>query len=346
MAEKMLEPWSTALGEFPLTGPPAEQLRALVRFAVLAPSSHNSQPWLFRILEQRLDLYADRTRALPVTDPEDRELLISCGSALHHLEVAARHFGFAGRVALLPDAGRPDLLASFELGDIRPAEERDHRLFQAAQTRRTTRFGFEHRSIPQELIAELVGLAAELGTRLDVVHSETARAALAELVTEGDRLQMASPAFRRELAAWLHPNRSRSRDGLPGYAVGLGALASLAAPLVVRTFDLGDGRAAQNRDLALHSPALAVLGTDSDEPGSWIETGRALSAVLLRAESEGVAASFLNQPVEVPELRQRLGQLLGHSGFPQIVLRMGYPPVRARGTPRRPVEEVLAFQAT
>lgn len=346
MAEKMLEPWSTALDEFPLTGPPSEQLRALVRFGVLAPSSHNSQPWLFRILDHRLDLYADRTRALPVSDPEDRELLIGCGSALHHIEVAAHHFGFAGQVLLLPDPGRPDLLASFELGDMRPAEERDHRLFQALRTRHTARFAFEHRSLPQELVAELAGLAAEYGIWLDVVHTESARVALAELVTEADRAQMASPAFRRELAAWLHPNRSRSRDGLPGYAIGLGALASLAAPLVVRTFDLGDGRAAENHDLALHSPLLAVLGTAADDPPGWIETGRALSAVLLRAEAEGVAASFLNQPVELPELRQRLVQLLGHSGFPQLVLRMGYPPVRARGTPRRPVEEILAFHAT
>ncbi len=346
MAEKMLEPWTIALGEFPLAGTPAEQLRALVRSAVLAPSSHNSQPWLFRILNHRLDLYADRTRALPVTDPEDRELLISCGCALHHLEVAARHFSYAGQVSLLPDRAWPDLVASFELGSLRQPDEEDHRLFAAMQTRHTARFSFEHRSVPERLVQELSGLAAGRGAWLDVVHRESARLALADLVTEGDHLQMDNPAFRRELAAWLHPNRTRSRDGMPGYAVGLGTLASFAAPLVVRTFDLGDGRAAQSRELALHSPLLLVLGTAADDPRSWLETGRALSLVLLRAEAEGVAASFLNQPVEVPGLRQRLMQLLGHSGFPQMVLRLGYPPVQARGTPRRPVEDVLAFQAT
>ncbi len=62
-------------------------LRSLLKYAVLAPSGHNTQPWLFRPTEKD-DLYliADRTRALPVVDPHDRELIISCGAALDHLD--------------------------------------------------------------------------------------------------------------------------------------------------------------------------------------------------------------------------------------------------------------------
>ncbi|WP_229440580.1 hypothetical protein [Massilia sp. BSC265] len=56
---------------------------------MLAPSSHNTQPWLFRMAESSIDLFADRTRALPVNDPDDRELTISCGCALMHLRIAA-----------------------------------------------------------------------------------------------------------------------------------------------------------------------------------------------------------------------------------------------------------------
>ena len=50
----------------------AELLRFFVNFAILAPSGHNTQPWLFKIREWSLDLLADRTRALPVVDPNNR----------------------------------------------------------------------------------------------------------------------------------------------------------------------------------------------------------------------------------------------------------------------------------
>ena len=92
-------------------GNTAAQLRQMVRHAVLAPSGYNSQPWLFRVLDDAVELLADRNRALPVTDPEGRELTISCGAALFHLRLAMRQFGMADKVILLPNSREPDLLA-------------------------------------------------------------------------------------------------------------------------------------------------------------------------------------------------------------------------------------------
>ena len=115
---------------------------------------------------------------------------------------------------------------------------------------------------------------------------------------------------------------------------------SAAGPLVVRTFDMGNGQAAKDRQLAEGSPVLAILGTEDDTPTDWLAAGQALAGVLLRAQAEGVAASFLNQPIEVPELRPQLRDAIGRSGFPQLLLRMGYGP-EVKPTPRRTVEEVL-----
>jgi hypothetical protein len=61
---------------------------------------------------------------------------------------------------------------------------------------------------------------------------------------------------------------------------------------------------------------------------------------LLRARAEGVWASFLNQPIEVPELRPRVREAVGEAGFPHLLLRMGYGQ-EVRPTPRRAIEEVL-----
>jgi nitroreductase len=76
-----LEPWNISADNFPTESFASDQLESLIGYAILAPSSHNSQPWLFRINAMDLELFADRRRALPVVDPQQRELTISCGAA-------------------------------------------------------------------------------------------------------------------------------------------------------------------------------------------------------------------------------------------------------------------------
>src|SRR5260370_31488477 len=80
--------------DFPATGTPAEQWCFLLNYALLAPSEYNTQPWMFRVQGNSVELSADYSRRLPVVDPEDRELLISCGASCYNLRLAARHFGF------------------------------------------------------------------------------------------------------------------------------------------------------------------------------------------------------------------------------------------------------------
>lgn len=340
MPDTLLEPYVEALDEFPITGTAAEKLRAAVRYAVLAPSSHNSQPWLFRLVGETLELRADRSRALPVVDPEDRELVISCGAALFHHALALRHFGSEPVVERLPDIRDVDLLARIRISGAHQRSAEDDALFRATFTRHTFRAPFEDRCLPERLGPTLEATAQASGAWLQVFLTEEARRAVADLIAEGDRLQMADKRFRRELAAWLRPNWSGRGDGMPGFALGMGDLRAIAGPLVVRTFDIGRGQAARDHDLASGSPMLALLGTAHDSPWDWLVAGEALAHVLLRAQVDGVAASFLNQPIEVEELRLRVLALTARPGFPQLLLRLGVGRP-SQGTPRRPLAEVL-----
>jgi iron-sulfur cluster repair protein YtfE (RIC family) len=324
--------------EFPLNGTPGEKLAWAVRFAVMAPSSHNSQPWLFRVAGETLELRADRTRGLPVVDPHDRELTISCGAALFFLRAALRHMGETASVDLIPDPGDPDLLARVRLAEPVKATQDERRLFWAMRTRRTNRRRYSKRLVPEDLLAELRRAAVEEGAWLDVIEGGV-REQLAKLVATADRRQSANPSFRRELASWVHPNREHASDGMPGSALGISNLVSNVGPLVLRTFDWGRGRAARDEQLALGSPVLAVLGTDGDDARDWLAAGQALGRVLLRATIDDLVSSFLNQPLEIDELRWEAAGLCG-GGAPQLVLRFGFAEEVAP-TPRRPVDEVL-----
>jgi nitroreductase len=321
-------------GSFPRGGTEAQIWEFLLRYAVRAPSGHNTQPWRFDIADGRLCLYADRSRALPVVDPEDRELVMSCGAALAHLTVALRHFGYAGDVTPFPDPADPDLLTTVGLGQAHTPRPGDHQLFRAIDKRHTHRADFETRPVHHQVLAQLERDAHRAGAALHAYTGDEAQSAIATLVGEGDRAQFSDAGFRHELAAWIRPNRTRRPDGMPGYAFGISDLASVLGPTMIATFDTGARQAKKDEQLALTAPALMVLSTAGDTPSDWLAAGQAVAVLLLRAAAHGLAASFLNQPIEVPALRVRLRDLLGGSDSPQLLLRIGYA-APDRATPRR-----------
>ncbi|MEZ5992701.1 MAG: nitroreductase [Planctomycetota bacterium] len=323
---------------FPADGTPAEKLRFLVHWAVLAPSSHNSQPWLFFMRDDHVAIHADRSRALPVVDPHDRELAISCGCALMYLRVAAAHFDVPVRIYRNTEEDS-DLLASVYYDEAAPAQNTLAGLFECLPKRVTNRFAYVEDSVSEEQLSHFAEICAAHRVIMRSYHDDFARHAIADRISRSDRKQMASKAYRRELASWLHHNRSRSLDGMPGFTQGMGEFMSLAAPIAVRTFDLGEGQAAKDLELAEHSPALCIFGTNKDHHSDWVRTGEALAQVLLVATQQGLTASFLNQPIEIDIMRTELAKHVGLR-FPQILIRVGKPTRESKHTPRRPAADV------
>src|SRR5216683_5000593 len=105
------ERWESSTG----SGRRERLLSRFVRQIGMQLIPHNTQPWLFKIEDDTIELYADRACALPVVDPDDRELTISCGAALLNLRIALRHFGYRDLVQALPEPDNPDLLARIHM---------------------------------------------------------------------------------------------------------------------------------------------------------------------------------------------------------------------------------------
>jgi len=335
------DPWAVDPAAFP-PGDSRARLRFLVTYATLAPSGHNTQPWRFVLRPDAvLELRADRTRSLPVADPADRALTIACGAALQNLHAAAEALGEGVEVARFPDPADPDLLARIHALGPRPPAITGPRMLRAITARRTSRFAYDPDPVPGLLRAEAIAAAARDGlARLAWLDDAALRHAVALLVSEGDRIQMADPAFRHELAAWMRARGGASRDGMSGAAFGQPDMLTFAAALVVRTFDIGAGTAAKDQALAAGSPVLAVLATEGDTPRDWLAAGEALQRVLLAVTAGGFTASFMNQPIEVPMLRPRLAAAAGVAGMPQILMRIGRGPKPVPAA-RRPVRQVL-----
>src|SRR5688572_30532645 len=99
-------------------------LRNAVAAAVMAPSSHNTQPWRFRISGTTLDVLGDPSRQLHVIDREGRQLVQSCGCAVYNARVSIRAMGYDDELTvMLADNSLPDHLASIHLGGVRVPSE-------------------------------------------------------------------------------------------------------------------------------------------------------------------------------------------------------------------------------
>ena len=333
--------WSIDASALSPDASPAEKLRFALHYAILAPSSHNTQPWRFIVDGDTLTLNADRLRALPVADPYDRELVISCGAALFNLRVALSRFGLAYAITLFPSSADPDVLASLRLVPNGHVDTSLSPLFDAITARVTTRLPFSEAPIAPEVREQLVQAVQAEGAEIVCVQAHEARMRLAQWIAEADRRQFDDPRFRRELAGWIHS--SRHDDGMPAYAEGISALLDFASPLVslaIRTFDIGGGVAAAHQALATGSPLIACIATAADDAPAWLAAGQALERLLLTGVTQGLTASYLNQPIEVETMRERLRAILNTDGAPQLLLRLGHGP-RIAHAPRRALADVL-----
>ncbi len=325
---------------FPARASLADRLRWLLRYAIMAPSTHNTQPWRFRVRAHGVvEVHGDAGRTLGVIDKQRRQLVMSVGAALYNLRVALARYGHVACVDPFPDQRQPDLIARVDLGATAAPSRLDHDLFDAIPRRRTNRQPFKPLPVAARIFDELARVAREEGATLTRLHPR-AKAPLAEVITLADRTQFADAAFRKELARWLVPSGSRRLDGIPFVKKEYGSSLPFG-PMMVRSFDIGGRVAASERQLATGSPVLVVLSTAGDTREDWLAAGQAMEAVLLRAVCFGLSASFLNQPLEIAAIRPRVAELAGDGGKPQLVLRMGYGPRVEKATPRRPLAEVL-----
>ncbi|PQD97826.1 NAD(P)H nitroreductase [Mycobacterium sp. EPG1] len=315
--------------------PDTETLRSALSLANRAPSVHNSQPWQWRLGPQRVHLYANRDLLLPHTDPEARDLMLSCGAALHHCVVALSALGWQPKVHRLPNPADPDHLASLELRPY-PAADLDVTLAAAIPRRRTDRRYYSAWPVPKGDIALMGARAARAGVALRRVDD---LAGLTRLVNEAAFRHRVDHGYLAELATWS--GRYAATAGVPAKNVPAGTAGAVPA----RAF--AGGVLHQTPDTAPDDDKAAVLalGTAGDDRMSWLRAGEATSVVLLTATALGLASCPVTEPLEVADTREAVRRdVFGADGYPQMLLRVGWAPLNADplpSTPRRDLAEVV-----
>lgn len=326
------DPWTINERDFPYSGDQEAQLRFLARYAMLAPSTRNTQPWAFAIEGPRISLLANRSRWLPVSDPDGRELMISIGCALENLLLAAEHFGFTTKVSLFPDPENRDYVAAVrcETGAA-PASMLTDELFLMIPERCTHHEEYDGVPVAPNILGLFHGVCNDEAVHLLVTADLGTRAKVDELMTRADAIEFANPAFREELGHCI----GRGNFGGPWLIAALGQLA-------VSYLNLGRSTARKDHEVLMSSPILGILCAQHDDPVTWVAVGRTYERLALLSAAHGLSIQPLSQLIQVPEVRAELAPLLPLEGLiPLQPFRLGYPKMPKRHTPRNPLESML-----
>ena len=300
------------------------RLAQVLEHALRAPSVHNTQPWRWRLGDDVIDLFADIGRQLPVTDPDGRDLTISCGVALHHLVVALGHAGHDAYVKRMPDPQDNTHLATITISDA-PPDPATARLFGAIARRHTELRRMRCQPVPVALQAALVDAARRFDVRMvrangvrEAFNNAFAAAAERELWTNG-----------HTTALHISGPRTGSRHG--------GRDSRVVGPLPGLT-GMSGSRGFGYSELELPGPPLGyrlpddgaeffLLATREDRTQDRLRAGQALSSVLLTATQAGLATTPLSRGLEMGTHHLAVGE----TATPQIFVRVGWPTVRASG---------------
>ena len=307
------------------------------RLAGFAPSIHNTQPWHWRIDGASMELLAEPTRQLAVTDPEGRMLTISCGAALHHVRVALAAEGWAVDVERVPDRDDRNLLARLDLAGTVPVAPEAMRLLQTIRIRRTDRRPVAEIPVAAEAVASIRWAAEAEGARLHVLQPDDILE-LAAAADQARRTQSLDPTWTQELAYWAGGART-DRLGVPD--------ASIPSQLPATTVpgrDFGHGGSLPIGAGHDKTAVYAILYGDEDSTHGWLRGGEALSALWLAAIELDLTVLPLSAAVEVPRTRLALRSMLAGVGEPYLAMRLGVADPDHAGpphTPRLPADQVV-----
>lgn len=314
----------------------AAALAGAAACAGYAPSIHNTQPWRWRVMPDKLELYAVRDRQLRATDPEGRLLTISCGTALHHARVALAAEGWTVEVVRHPDPDQPDLLAVLAPTGRGPVTTAAIRLVQAAQLRRSDRRPVSDTPVPATALDVIRAAVTEEELELHVLSGDQVQD-LAAAASRAGEVEAADPGIQEELLYWT--GRSPAGTGMPASVLPASAPRTTVPGRDFGhpgTLPIGPGHDRMAR--------YAVLFGPDDEPASWLRAGEALSSCWLVATQRGVSMLPLSGAIEVPATRATLRRLLAGIGQPYLVLRLGLADPEHAGpphTPRMPAAQVV-----
>jgi len=338
MTQRNYQAWELKIEDFYDQKTISDQLSFLVRFAVLAPSSHNSQPWRFEVRGDQITIYPDMRRALPQSDKNNRQLFISLGCALENLLIAADYYGFATQV-VYQDNG---VMVSLQRIRQEPSQEKNHLIFSIPK-RHTNRNPYDDRMPDEQFIRWIKSLAND-DMRIDCITDQNIKNKIADSIIAAGIAAMDDRGFRGELSQYVKSNITKASVGMPGFGFGMPLPVSLIAAFMLKRFNMSKlSRKQDEKLLKEHTPVMVVISTKGDDAKTWMQAGKRYEHIALAAEHKGMNTAPMAAAIQIGDFYRELQKILDITR-PQVFFRLGYAELLTPHSPRFTAEAVSSYQ--
>ncbi|MFO7706139.1 MAG: Tat pathway signal protein, partial [Halopseudomonas sp.] len=255
-SEQVSETWRhTPLGVAP------DDYSELVRYATLAASSHNTQPWLFQLEAKRIRILPDLSRRCPAVDPDDHHLYASLGCAAENCLLAAKAAGLEGSFSY-------DASASGVQIDLEPATPVRSALFDAIPLRQCSRSEYDGLPLTTEALKQLEDAGQGNGVSVLLMTEAEQKDLVTRYVAAGNNAQFLDPAWTSELKSWVRFNAKEAMhtgDGLYGPAMGNPDVPRWLGSLAMQVSFSAKNQNHKDRMHIRSSSAIAVLYSEADD---------------------------------------------------------------------------------
>jgi nitroreductase len=331
MAKPIEDPWALRDADFPARSSREQQLKFLLRYAILAPSNRNTQPWQFAVGRDQITIHADASRWQRISDFHKRELYISLGCALENLLVALEHFGIGYVVTRSPGASDESIAAQIAILD-RPLVSafRTANMFKAIVRRHTHHGRYIRRAVAPGVLRKLKDCRVEHDLSLLLTSDPAIKRAVDRLMLEGDALSLSDPRYREELADCI----GEGNFGGPW-------LLSIAQEFAIAHLGVSKAVARGDHAALMSSPVFGLISGNTGTDDARIKAGQLLERICLAATTQGLFLQPISQLLEVETVKLKFSKLFRAGGVPLMPFRLGYAASPGHRTPRRPLAEVL-----
>jgi len=314
----------TALEKIPLL----RDERAILLLASLAPSGHNTQPWLIKYIEPyHWIICNDKTRWLSGVDPTQRETILSIGAFTQTLEYAAANAGYNCSFSLLAATNQDENIMGVKLTKASGVVGFD---INKIKNRRTVRSNYLNDGLRKEDAAYLFSDEKDFFNFIQSGSKEYAY--LNEQTIEANKIQSYRDAAEKELSDWIRFSSKDAQKNMDGLTTASMEIEGVSG-FVVRNFYnknsvMKNSFRDKNVDSVIKQVAQSagwLLITSKDNAvATLLETGKRMQRLFLKVRNKGIAIHPMTQILEEASTQKNINQSIGISDNIQFILRMGY----------------------
>lgn len=319
----------------------AEKIKFLLRYAILAPSTHNTQPWIFRVNENYCEIKINPDLKLKYADQTDRDIHISIGCALENIVLAGKYYGLKEKIEYLEDGAK----IFFDEKESKKDESYNN-LKNTIIHRVNTRGGFTDQKIPSDFLRDLKDLLEKEyctnNIEISLVEDKTKIKKIAELTMFGMKLAHSILPFRKEMSKWIVHNYTRRKEGMIGYSMNMPGPVSFFISPAVRFFNLGSIMGKINYKGVSSAPLIFVVSSPDKDPVIWIKVGQLAERAMLEFNMNGFNTSIYLASIEMGELFKGIQEITGlEKNRPQFLFATGKMKKIFKTSPRHEVIKKL-----